>query len=65
MTREGTQTAVAAAVERGELPRGGPSDAAALGLLDQLPDGYWSGWTEATAERIRRAAAANGGGERP
>lgn len=56
MTRDDVQNAVAAAVDRGELPPGGPSDAAAHGLLDQLPPGYWEQWSEATAARIRRAA---------
>lgn len=62
MTRGDVQNAVAAAVDRGELPPGGPSEAAAQGLLDQLPDGYWQRWSEDAAERIRAAVRDDGGG---
>ncbi len=55
MTRDDVQRAVAAAVDRGEIPRGGPSEAAALGVLDELPEGYWDRWSEDTADRIRRS----------
>lgn len=71
MTREDVQNAVAAAVDRGELPSGGPSEAAAHGLLDQLPPGYWQRWSEAAAERIRASSGdrgehiAAGGARRP
>ncbi len=44
---------VIAAVEAGQLPRGGPSDAAAHNLLDDLPAGYWERWGDAAAKRIR------------
>ena len=47
---------VIAAVEAGRLPRGGPSDAAARDLLDDLPAGYWQRWGDAAAERIRAQA---------
>lgn len=53
MTRDDVQNAVAAAVDRGDLPAGGPSDAAALGLLDELPAGYWPEWAELAADRIQ------------
>ncbi len=55
MTRDDVQRAVAAAVDRGEIPRGGPSEAAARDMLDQLPAGYWDRWSEDTADRIRRS----------
>lgn len=60
MTRADVQNAVAAAVDRGELPPGGPSEAAAHGLLDHLPDGYWQRWSEATVDRIRIQASRRG-----
>ena len=41
------------AVEAGRLPRGGPSDAAARRLLDELPRDCWERWGNAAAERIR------------
>lgn len=41
------------AVKAGRLPRGGPSDAAARDLLDELPGDYWERWGADTAERIR------------
>ncbi len=53
MTREDVARSVLAAVGRGDIPAGGPSEAAALELLDQLPSGYWRRWTEAAAQRIR------------
>ena len=55
MTRAETARVVLAAVDRGEIPRRGPSEAAARELLDQLPAGYWDRWSEDTADRIRRA----------
>ena len=48
-----TRSHVIDAVEGGRLPRGGPSDAAAHNLLDDLPDGYWQGWSDDAAARIR------------
>ncbi len=55
MTRADIAREVLAAVDRGEIPRGGPSEAAARGLLDQLPAGYWDRWSEDTIDRIRRS----------
>jgi len=53
MKRADVAREVLAAVERGEIPRGGPSEAAALGVLDELPEGYWKRWGEDAAQRIR------------
>ena len=47
------QRRVIDAVEAGRLPRGGPSEACAHDLLDDLPDGYFERWANAAAERIR------------
>jgi hypothetical protein len=47
---------VLAAVEDGRIPRGGPSELAAYGLLDVVPAGYWERWMAETAERIRGTA---------
>ncbi len=55
MTRAEIAREVLAAVDRGETPRGGPSEAAARDMLDQLPAGYWDRWSEDTADRIRRS----------
>jgi hypothetical protein len=55
VTRAETAREVLAAVDRGEIPRGGPSEAAARGLLDQLPDSYWDRWSEGAADRIRHS----------
>lgn len=52
-TREDTARAVRAAIDRGELPRGGPSAADAFGLLETVPAGYWRRWSEVASERIR------------
>jgi len=60
VTRADVQNAVAAAVDRGELSPGGPSEAAAHELLDQLPPGYWQHWSEAAADRIRAHVVARG-----
>jgi hypothetical protein len=62
MTRDDVQRAVAAAVDRGEIPRGGPSEAAARDMLDQIPAGYWDRWSEDTADRIRRSVTPLEGG---
>ena len=53
MTRAETAREVLAAVDRGEIPRGGPSEAAARDMLDQLPASYWDRWSEDAADRIR------------
>jgi hypothetical protein len=52
-----TARAVLRAVDEGRIPRGGPSHAAALGLLDGLPPDYWRSWGSDTAARIRQQAA--------
>jgi hypothetical protein len=41
------------AIEAGRLPRGGPSDAAARDLIGEMPTGYWEGWSNDAAARIR------------
>jgi hypothetical protein len=41
------------AIDSGRIPRGGPSELAAFGLLDDVPAGYWERWTAEAAERIR------------
>ena len=41
------------AVERGDLPRGGPSELAAHDLVDEAPPGYFERWSQDSAERIR------------
>jgi len=45
------------AVERGHLPRGGPSELAARDLIEHVPAGYWAKWTREAAKRIRRQAS--------
>jgi hypothetical protein len=45
------------AVERGELPRGGPSHIAARALCEDTPPGYFERWSEKAAERIRQQAS--------
>jgi hypothetical protein len=41
------------AIDRGEIPHGGPSELAAHDLLDDVPAGYWERWAEGSVERIR------------
>jgi hypothetical protein len=48
---------VLAAVERGELPRGGPSELAARDLTADVPAGYWDKWSSEAARRIRAQVA--------
>ena len=60
VTRTEVQRVVRAAVDAGQLPAGGPSEAAAYGLLDDLPPGYWQRWAEAAADRIRAKVARGG-----
>ena len=45
------------AVERGDIPRGGPSELAAYDLIEDVPAGYWERWTARAAERIRQQTA--------
>jgi hypothetical protein len=42
------------AVERGDVPRGGPSELAAYDLIDETPVGYFEPWAQEAAERIGR-----------
>ena len=48
---------VLAAVERGELPRGGPSELAARDLTADVAPGYWDKWSSGATRRIRAEAA--------
>lgn len=59
MTRTEVQRAVRAAIAAGDMPAGGPSEAAAYGLLE-LPAGYWSRWSADAVHRIRAYVAAGG-----
>jgi hypothetical protein len=51
--REQIRRYVLAAVARGDIPRGGPSELAAHDLLDHVPQDYWQRWCRETADRIR------------
>jgi hypothetical protein len=42
------------AIERGEIPKGGPSELAAYDLLDDVPEGYWDRWSAESVERIQQ-----------
>lgn len=53
MNREEIRRQVLEAVERGEIPKGGPSELAAYDLLDDVPDVYWERWSKQSVERIR------------
>ena len=54
------------AIERGEIPSGGPSELAAYELLDDVPAGYWERWSQGAVERIREQAETNNDpGHRP
>ena len=44
------------AIERGEIPKGGPSELAAYDLLDDVPPAYWGRWSQGAVERIREQA---------
>lgn len=46
------------AVARRELPPGGPSELAALDLLDEAPSPHWERWSADTADRARAHAKA-------
>lgn len=54
MRPDAVRRQVLEAVERGDLPRGGPSELAARDLIDHAPASYWTTWTREAAERIRR-----------
>ena len=53
MNREEIRRQVLEAIERGEIPKAGPSELAAYDLLDDVPEGYWLRWSEQSTERIR------------
>jgi hypothetical protein len=40
------------AIERGDLPRGGPSELAAHDLLDEVPEGYFERWLAQAVGRM-------------
>jgi hypothetical protein len=52
MRSEEVRRQVLDAIDNGQVPRGGPSELAAYGLLDDVPVGYWERWTTAAAARI-------------
>jgi hypothetical protein len=54
MADEQVRRTVIAAVESGDIRRGGPSELAAHDLLDDVPAGYWERWNAAAIERIRK-----------
>ena len=56
MARDDVRRSVLAAVARGDLPKGGPSEIAAYGLTRDVPPGYWERWSAAAAARIRASA---------
>jgi len=55
---EETRRRVLEAVARGELPPGGPSELAALDLLDEAPSEHWERWSAHAAGRVRAQAKA-------
>jgi hypothetical protein len=66
VNREEARRQVLEAIERGEVPKGGPSELAAYDLLDDVPPAYWERWSRGAVERIREqirdSDAADGGG---
>jgi hypothetical protein len=40
------------AIERGDLPRGGPSELAAHDLLHEVPEGYFERWLAQAVGRM-------------
>jgi hypothetical protein len=54
---EDIRRCVLEAVERGDLPRGGPSHLAALDELDTVGAEYWARWSAAATDRIRQKAS--------
>jgi hypothetical protein len=44
------------AIAAGQLPAGGPSELAALDLVDDVGAGYWERWSQNVAELIRARA---------
>ncbi|HLM25425.1 MAG TPA: hypothetical protein VK304_00495 [Thermoleophilaceae bacterium] len=56
MLRAEVRRHVLQAVDRDDLPRGGPSELAALDLLEETPAHYLERWGQEAAERIRARA---------
>ena len=59
-----TRRAVLAALARGDLPAGGPSELAARDLIEETPSAYWDRWIQDAAERLRKARRLGEGGDR-
>ena len=57
VTPEEIRQQVLAAIDRGEIPAGGPSEIAAYDLVDEVPRDYWQRWGSDAADRIRAKAA--------
>ena len=60
MDRAEIRRQVLEAIERGEIPKGGPSELAAYHLLDDVPEGYWERWMKRSVQRITAGTAVNG-----
>jgi hypothetical protein len=56
VTPEEVRRQVLQAIERGEIPMGGPSEIAAYGLIDEVPRDYWERWNGDAAARIKAKA---------
>jgi hypothetical protein len=65
VTGDEVRRQVLEAVERGELPPGGPSELAARDLTADAPAGYWRRYSAEACARIRadrpRCSCADGG----
>lgn len=57
MTADDIRREVLDAVQRGDIPRGGPSELAARDLIDDCPAGYWQRYIAEATARIREQAA--------
>jgi hypothetical protein len=57
MIRDEIRQLLLDAIERGEIPPHGPSELAALGLLEDVPEGYFERWAQDSSERIREQTA--------
>jgi hypothetical protein len=53
MKRDEVRRRVLAAVAEGKIPKGSPSELAALGIIDQMPSSYWEQWSRGSIERTR------------
>ena len=53
MGPDSVRQAVLAAITRGLIPLGGPSELAARGLVEEAPAAYWHSWSCEAVERIR------------